>query len=551
VLGWSGGRLGCGREMKKSDPSRVGRNQPCPCGSGKKYKRCHGNSLASPISAERIAEISRALQAQTLQRERQQGLGKPIISAEFNGTRFVAIKGRLSYSPNWKTFPDFLSDYIKTVFGAEWGNAELKKPFPDRHLLLRWYHHVCLHQRQFIKTPGEVYSAPITGAVAAYLGLAYDLYALDHNAELQDLLVARLKNRDGFPGARYEAFVAATMIRAGFDLAFENERDGSSTHCEFTATSKITGRKFSVEAKHREPEEESHSAAGRFKVGKRLQKALRKRANYDRIIFLDINVPDSAADTEIPGYLAKTLAHLRRFEGRHLNGVVLPPAYLFVTNFPFHHDLDGRVFRSCVLAEGFQIPDFKSDSAFPDLRRALEAREAHSDMHRLVASIRDHTRIPETFDGEIPEFAFGDAQRRLVIGQTYLVKDQDGIERPRKLTSATVNETEKLAYCVFALEARQSIIATCPLSEAELQAYKQFPETFFGDLTQSTKKLSSPLELYDFFLEAYRRTPKERLLELMAGATDIEHLKSLSQGDLATLYSERCVGAVHMRQTLK
>ena len=28
-----------------SDPSswgRVGRNEPCPCGSGKKYKHCHG-----------------------------------------------------------------------------------------------------------------------------------------------------------------------------------------------------------------------------------------------------------------------------------------------------------------------------------------------------------------------------------------------------------------------------------------------------------------------------------------------------------------------------
>jgi preprotein translocase subunit SecA len=23
-------------------PGKVGRNQPCPCGSGKKYKRCHG-----------------------------------------------------------------------------------------------------------------------------------------------------------------------------------------------------------------------------------------------------------------------------------------------------------------------------------------------------------------------------------------------------------------------------------------------------------------------------------------------------------------------------
>jgi uncharacterized protein YecA (UPF0149 family) len=23
-------------------PGRIGRNDPCPCGSGKKYKKCHG-----------------------------------------------------------------------------------------------------------------------------------------------------------------------------------------------------------------------------------------------------------------------------------------------------------------------------------------------------------------------------------------------------------------------------------------------------------------------------------------------------------------------------
>ena len=32
-----------------TDPStwgRVGRNEPCPCGSGKKYKHCHGQFVA-------------------------------------------------------------------------------------------------------------------------------------------------------------------------------------------------------------------------------------------------------------------------------------------------------------------------------------------------------------------------------------------------------------------------------------------------------------------------------------------------------------------------
>ena len=33
-------------EFDQNDPAtwgRTGRNAPCPCGSGKKYKQCHGN----------------------------------------------------------------------------------------------------------------------------------------------------------------------------------------------------------------------------------------------------------------------------------------------------------------------------------------------------------------------------------------------------------------------------------------------------------------------------------------------------------------------------
>jgi len=28
-------------------PAKVGRNAPCPCGSGRKYKRCHGADAKS------------------------------------------------------------------------------------------------------------------------------------------------------------------------------------------------------------------------------------------------------------------------------------------------------------------------------------------------------------------------------------------------------------------------------------------------------------------------------------------------------------------------
>ena len=37
------GQMVNGPPVKRSEP-RVGRNEPCPCGSGKKYKRCHGTA---------------------------------------------------------------------------------------------------------------------------------------------------------------------------------------------------------------------------------------------------------------------------------------------------------------------------------------------------------------------------------------------------------------------------------------------------------------------------------------------------------------------------
>jgi preprotein translocase subunit SecA len=31
--------------VRLSDEEKVGRNDPCPCGSGKKYKKCHGANV--------------------------------------------------------------------------------------------------------------------------------------------------------------------------------------------------------------------------------------------------------------------------------------------------------------------------------------------------------------------------------------------------------------------------------------------------------------------------------------------------------------------------
>src|SRR5947209_4812609 len=259
--------------------AKTGRNQPCPCGSGKKYKRCHGGAVRPPLTVPpALDKLAARADAERLQRERQQGLGKPIIAARFKGERLVAVKNRLLHSRRWRTFEDFLLDYIKVAMGADWGNAELGKPPEERHPVLIWYQKSCACLNQFIKEPGKVHAATATGAVAAYLHLAYDLYALDHNADLQEKLLARLRHRENFSGARYELYVAATFIRAGFDIAFENEDDRDTSHCEFTATCRKTGRRFSVEGTPRE--------GRRDRIGGLFNNALAKKADHARVIFI-------------------------------------------------------------------------------------------------------------------------------------------------------------------------------------------------------------------------------------------------------------------------
>lgn len=541
------------RDVKRK---KIGRNERCPCGSDKKYKHCHGSVTARlgagveaqlKVESSRLSSLSEAME---IQRTKQQGLGRPIISAQMGDTRFVAIKNRLLHSKKWKTFIDFLGDYIKTALGGDdWGNKEIRnKPLEKRHPILQWYDKVCHHQRKYIKAPGEIYESPKIGAIAAYYGLAYDLYCLDHNAELQKKLVERLKNNDNFYGARYEVAVAAILIRAGFTIEFEDENKRGSTHCEFTATSRRTGRKFSVECKRRE----SGSKNGELKLsklGRTLRAALLKNANFERIVFIDLNFPyDPKKHDRFPPHMELALHHIRKFEMNRANAGDLPPSFLFLTNNPVHHHLDDVNVGYAVITDGFKIPEYKTDQPYP-LHDAIVNREKHKDIHHLLKSMERYAEIPATFDGQIPEFAFGAAQQRLLVGRHYMVKDGEGHDRVGLMTSATVNEAERKAYCALALETGESAIYTWPLLDAEMAAYKSHPDTFFGEISRNSKA-ETPLELYDFFLRSYEKTPKEKMLEFFAGRPDIEDLRKLSQPELASMYAEHCVSFALARESI-
>jgi hypothetical protein len=520
---------------------KVGRNDPCPCGSGKKFKKCHGgiatqfSSETQPPDPEELKIRLEQIKALQKQREQQQGLGRPIISTVFHGQRIVAVGSKIFYSPTWKTFHDFLFYYSKTLFGSDWGNAELKKSPQERHPILNWYYTATSYMNSFVKERGKVQEAPTTGAAAAYLGLAYDLYCLEHNAKVHGLLLKRLKSREQFYGAYYETLISGALVRAGFDIEFEDETDSKTSHCELTATFRKTGKKFSVEAKMRLPDKSS------VDVGNQLYEALKKNAAHTRLVFIEVNIPDDADDKKTVEVLGGVLKSLRsREEKLTIAEQPAPPAYVVVTNNPYHYNPNAPC-RRWGLVEGFKMPDFKFGDQCSNLRDALNLREKHQEILSLMKSMLEHADIPSTFDGEMPEFAFGSNEQRLIVGNNYLLPDGKGGEVVGELQHAVVMETEKKAHGIYKLPNGQTILASCPLTDDELAAYHKYPDTFFGVYKPHTNGIHDPLELYDFLLDFYSKTPKEILLGFLKNAQDYQQLQNLTQKELAAIYCERLV----------
>lgn len=464
-------------------------------------------------------------EAQALLRQHQQGKGKPIISAEFAGHRIVAVGNKIHFAKNQKTFADFLSNYIRDVLGPEWGNVEIKKPLEERHQIMQWYDALCAFQKKHRTKPeGEIEGAPLTGLITAYYGLAYNLYLLQHNAELQAYLICRLKQKDSFYAAYYETYVAAWFILAGFKLKIENEEDSTRTHAEFIATK--DGQSYSVEAKTREPGK-SH-----FDVGNQLYKALKIEAKHPRIVFIDMNVgPDIDQDR----FAADATKAIHGKEDKlTIKGDPAPSAYVFVTNQPYHLCLDDQNLPRAWLGVGFKIPDFGHDVQFPSLIAAHKTREKHADV-RAVQDAFVNYKIPVTFDGEIPEFAFGDAERRFNIGQQYEIAE--GVMAV--LTGGNVIENQKKAYLFFHTDDDKAPILTAELSDAEMAAYKAHPETFFGRVVKQGGNVEEPIDMFEFLLESFKEEPREKMLEWFKDASDLEELRNLSDEELRLKYAER------------
>lgn len=529
------------RRMLEERMAKVGRNAPCPCGNGKKFKKCHGAPKEASVKRppgppqEVFEALMRRAQAKQAQTVRQQGHGRPIVSNEFKGTRFVVVGKEVAYGP-WKIFPDFLLHYVRARLGFEWGEAEKGKPELERHPFVRWWEVFGAQRERHTTSADGINTMPMYGAASAVLGLAYDLYTIEHNAEDEQAtasfqrMLARLRIADQFMGARHEARAAGMLLRAGFKLAWEDEhvrQDGG--HGEFVATFPETGRSFWVECKMRQPERED----ARFRYTHLVSEALQKATDLERLVFVELAYNGAPLNEETGGWAGIAVNQLRTLEQQPTS---LPAALVVLTNFPEHWQLDQPMAGTGVVMEGFGTDRYRMGQE-EELLAAIEVKERNREIEFLWTSLQKHLSTPITFDGSLPGV---DPDRQLVLGRSYPLPDgQLGV-----LEEATVVEQWKQAACFMRRADGTRIMVNIDLSEDELDAWKRHPDTFFGELRPHHPPAKNAMDLYEFFHSSYVNTPKERLLEFMAHHHNLAELRGLPQPELAKRYAYALTAAV-------
>ena len=486
-------------------------------------------------------------QARERIRQTQQGLGRGIISAKFKDQQVVAVGNTVYFSPKWKTFPDFLLDYLKAKLTPEWLQSEATKAEAERHTIVQWGLLLFSMQRELIKKPGEPTHMAVNGVVGCYYGLAYGLYLMDHNVELQRRLIHRLKDPGNFQGAYYEVLVASALIRAGFELTLEDETDGTGKHCEFAAISKVTGKRYWIEAKMRavtgllgrtSADGTPDTKPATSQLVKHLNGAFSKPAADARMIFVDLNAdmsPDATEDNP-PAFVEKAKKRLERYERESLpKGEA---AYVFVTNIAYHRYLDGPA-TMCALPFGMGIPDFNRTGAYR-LSEIYRRDRLHEDAFRLGDTLSG-LQLPTTFDGSLPATALLGQRSPVVIGERYCFEGAgpDGKDLVGKVTSAIVDESAMSVVVAVASDGGGSYILKEPITEAQLSDYKAHPDAYFGKVVRPQKMVKTPYELFQFLMDAYKDTPREKILSQLAGR--VPGAEAMEDEELKAIYCEGLV----------
>jgi hypothetical protein len=323
---------------------KIGRNSPCPCRSGKKYKQCCGRNIAEGNIPPRILDLfAKNAADEQRHRERYGKVRRPrTVLAEH--WRIIVVGGELVRVPRKTTFHSFLFQHLYNVLGPGWITSELNKQ-RDSHPVAEWAE-AERRIRPITDDAAESLEIVPNGILKAFMALAYDLYVVADNEQLLKRLVKRLKHPRQFQGARYELAVTATLLRAGFDIVHEDERDSSRRHPEFIAKHRLTGEEVAVEAKskHRTGvlgfhDPKAEPADPRLGIGGLVRNAMGKVKDLPYVVFIDLNLPPGAAhEADIGGWKDEIVELLHRVNVEMVDGEERAITnLLLLTNFPHHY----------------------------------------------------------------------------------------------------------------------------------------------------------------------------------------------------------------------
>jgi hypothetical protein len=330
----------------------------------------------SPEIQTQINEEMAVHRAKQVHRKANYGEVRPVVHSQFNKKKVITVGNAVHLSDKWKTFPDFLYDYLKTSFGKIWWVNEAKVEPGSCHPAMRWAREFFEYQKNQGREEGDgLFSIKPNGPMMAYYSLSYDLYVLKDNQAFQSTILKRLRNQTEFPGARYELYVAATFVRAGFTIKYENEKDATHSHPEFLATHTATGITLAVEAKRRnrprDKPDSTISTPTRLGIAPLLRKALDKNVERPFAVFIDMDLPpivENVWQTTWKNELLQTpeLAGARDSEGKDRFNIIV------LTNHPVEdHPKDSPQFNHIEIIS--LVPNYPiTDSAPIDaIRKAV------------------------------------------------------------------------------------------------------------------------------------------------------------------------------------
>lgn len=358
---------------------KIGRNAPCPCRSGKKYKKCHGAAAPAWKSPEFQAKAWKIFDEKIAQEERRRkefGHVRPPMHVDAFGKKLVGVSNTIYSMHPHATALDAFREHLRLTLGDDWWQQETQRHPLAQHAIARWQAHVDDLMRHADRDDmGRCLVTP-DAIMNAYMTLAYDLWIVKDNVRLQTQIIDRLRRRSDFAGVRYELLVAATFVRANFAVEPDDETDNRTSHPEFVATHRDSEFVVAVEAKARDRRLSDRNPV-RVGITDRLDDAA-KKAPKDKpyVVFAEIAMPHEDADR--PSWTDEISADVQHIVKKY-GGWPGPFDMLVVTSIPNLLATPGEPDQPWTFARWH--PD--------ETRIPTDAREA------LMTALRQYGRIPE------------------------------------------------------------------------------------------------------------------------------------------------------------